>query len=67
MIDVILMCLIVAYAQDCTTLHPSLDHFIPKDLLPPDNLFHSNPISLLTTYLLTYNYITLHNNNNTIA
>ena len=44
MIETILMCLIVAYAQDCTTLHPSLDQFIPKDLLPEDNLFHSNPI-----------------------
>lgn len=44
------------YPTDCTTLHPSLDQFIPKDLLPeePDNLIHPYP----TTY---YYYSTRHN------
>jgi hypothetical protein len=47
MIDIFLLCLIATVnAADCQTLHPDLNQFIPKDLLPPDNLLHPNPISL---------------------
>jgi len=37
--------MIAVVASDCQTLHPDLNQFIPKDLLPPDNLLPSYPIT----------------------
>jgi hypothetical protein len=54
MLDIFLICLIsVVVASDCQTIHPDLNQLIPKDLLP-DNLFHSNPISLHYHYEFDY-------------
>ena len=52
MIETFLLCLVLS-SLDCTTLHPDLSQMIPRDLLPPDELVHPNPISYSTTS--TYN------------
>ena len=45
MIETFLLCLILTVADDCETIHPDLSQLIPRDLLPPDELVHPNPIS----------------------
>lgn len=49
MIEIFLLCLVATVADNCETIHPDLSQMIPRDLLPPDELLHPNPI-LYSTY-----------------
>lgn len=54
MIEIFLLCLVATVADNCETIHPDLSQMIPRDLLPPDELLHPNPISYSTTTTVQY-------------